>query len=236
MIFNQPNLICAFSNRYMGNMSLVYGDIRDSLDNRKIFLRKLGIDYHNLVCVQQVHGSKVRYIQESDKGKGALSYDSAIVDTDALITDERNLPLAIFTADCLAVFLYDPDRPAVGLIHTGWRSTKENITTKAVLLMQEIFNTKPDDLYVGFGSVIRDCCYQVGKEFSDCFTYGLKQRDGHYYLDLAGINKKQLLDSGVKPERIFDTNICTSCRNTEFFSYRKEGSGCGRIMSVIMLK
>jgi YfiH family protein len=236
VIFNQPNLICAFSNRVAGNMSLVYGDTRDSLENRKNFLRKLDIDYRDLVCAKQIHASNRRYAQEEDKGKGALSYDTAIADTDALITDKKNLSLAIFTADCLVIFLYDPKKPAVGLIHTGWRSTKADITPKTLFLMQEIFNTNPAALYVGFGPAIRDCCYQVGKDFSDYFTYGLEPRDGNYYLDLAGINKKQLLDAGVKPERIFDTQICTSCRNTEFFSYRKEGSNCGRAISVIMLR
>lgn len=229
------HLICTFSSRLFKNMSLFYGDTRDSLTNRRNFLNGLGIDYQDLVCAKQIHASCVRYVKEEDKGRGALAYDSAIADTDALITDKKNLPLAVFTADCLSIFLYDSKTPAIGLIHAGWRSTKEKITAKTIELMQEKFNTQTSDFYVGFGPAIRSCCYKVGKDLHD-FGDELIKRNNHYYLDLVKINKKQVLDLGVKENKIFDSQICTSCRNVEFFSYRKEGKISGRIMSVIMLK
>ena len=235
--FPDLDLLCAFTTRILGNMSLFYGDTENAVENRKNFLVSLGIDYQNLVCSKQVHGSVVRYIREIDSGKGALSYAHAISDTDALITDKKNVPLSIFTADCLSVFLYDSKTPGIGLVHAGWRSSKENATVKAVQLMQEKFNAKVEDLYVGFGPAIRGCCFEVGGEFTDFFTpeYLIK-RDGRYYLDLVGINKKQLLAQGLKDKNIFDSKICTSCRSEEFFSYRKEGIGCGRMISVMMLK
>jgi len=232
----ETNLVCAFSSRPFQNMSLFYGDTRESLSNRQNFLLSLGIDYRDMVCARQIHSSCVRYVKEEDKGRGALSYDTSIPDTDALVTDRENLPLAVFTADCLSIFLYDPLTPAIGLVHAGWRSTKENIAAKAVQLMQERFNSKPSSLYVGFGPAIRSCCYEVGADFRDLFSYGLIERNNRYYLDLAGINRKQALDSGVLKDNILDSAICTSCRNAEFFSYRKEGASCGRMMSVIMLK
>jgi len=235
--FPDLNLLCAFTTRISGNMSLSYGDTANTLENRKNFLVSLGIDYQNLVCAKQVHGSLARYIQEIDKGQGALSYDNAISDTDALITDKKNVPLSIFTADCLSVFLYDPKTPGIGLVHAGWRSSKENAAAKAVQLMQEKFNAKAEDLYAGFGPAIRDCCFEAEGEFADFFALEyLIKRDGRYYLDLAGINKKQLLAQGVKDKNIFDSKICTACRNEEFFSYRKEGIGCGRMMSIMMLR
>lgn len=235
MIFHHPDLICTFSRKPQ-NMSLAYGDTKDSLNNRKNFLSDLGIDYHHLVCARQVHGSHLRYIREDDKGKGAVSRDTALADTDALITDKRSLPLAIFTADCLPIFLYDPVRLSIGIIHAGWRSCKENIAKKTVQLMQEKFNTHPQDLSIGFGPAIRQCCYEVGEEFSHYFSDSLIKRNGRYYLDLADINKKQLLDLGVLKINIYDSKICTSCQNDEYFSFRKEGKNCGRMVSVIMLR
>lgn len=232
----QTLLISAFSDRVSGNMSLFYADTGASLNNRRDFLGSLGINYQDLVCAKQIHGSLIRYVNEEDKGKGALSYETAFVDTDAFVTDKRNLPLAVFTADCLSVFLYDPATPAIGLLHAGWRSSKEEITTKAVRLMQKEFNTKASNLFVGFGPAIRSCCYEVNKDFGDSFPYGLIKRNNLYYLDLVGINKQQLLGAGVKADNIFDPEICTSCRHDEFFSYRKGGKTCGRIISVIMLK
>lgn len=217
-------------------MSLFYGDTRYSLRNRKIFLSSLGIDYQNLICAQQVHGNKVKYIIEKDKGLGALTNDTSIPDTDALITDRRNIALAILTADCLPVFLYDAKRAAIGLAHAGWRGSKEAIVAQTLKLMESELNSHIEDIHVGFGPAIRKCCYEVGEEFKDLFPGHLIERGKHYYLDLPEANKRQVLDSGVREENIFDSGVCTSCRNDDFFSYRKEGNSCGRMMSVMMLR
>lgn len=230
------DLICAFSNRRLNNMSLSYGDTANSLKNRKLFLGQLGLELSDLVCAKQVHASKVMYAKEEDRGRGALYFEDSIEDTDAFITDKRNLPLAIFTADCLSIFLYDSKTPAVGLIHAGWRSTKENICAKTIISMREKFNTAPQDLYASFGPCIRSCCYEVGSDFKVIFPSGVAQKGGRLFLDLIAVNKQQLLSLGVREENMSDSEACTSCQNEEFFSYRKEGKGCGRMMSVMMLK
>jgi hypothetical protein len=238
--FNQDKfcgqLLCAFSSRKQKNMSLFYANIEDSLEHRRKFLSELGIDYGSLVCAQQIHGSNVAYVQEKDLGRGALTYASALEGTDALITDKKNIPLAIFTADCPSVFIYDPLTPAIGLLHAGWRSTRYEIIKNTIALMQEKFNSKAKQLCVMFAPAIRNCCYEVGKEFNDFFSFGLEHKNGRFYLDLVSLNHKQAQESGVLEENIFDCAMCTSCRNDEFFSYRKETKDCGRMMSVMMLK
>jgi YfiH family protein len=236
MVLNINGQISAFSPRSFQNMSLFYGDTSASLNNRKDFLNTIGIDYRDLVCAKQIHSSCISYVKEEDRGKGALFYEDAIADTDALVTDKRNLPLAVFTADCLSIFLYDPAAPAIGLVHAGWRSSRENITAKTVKFLQDKFNSKPSGLYVGFGPAIRDCCYEVGEDFNDSFLNNIIKRDNRYYLDLISLNKSQLLALGVRENNIFDSGVCTCCRNDESFSYRKEGKSCGRIISVLMLK
>ncbi|MFH1413335.1 MAG: peptidoglycan editing factor PgeF [Candidatus Omnitrophota bacterium] len=230
------DIICAFSSRGDGNMSLSYGDIKDSLNNRKRFLGALGIDYKDLVCAKQIHSDRIEYSKEGDQGKGALTFEDAIDGADGLISDRRNLPLAIFTADCLSVFLYDVKTPAVGVIHAGWRSSKEKISAKAVQSMQQRFGTRLGDLYAYCGPCIRNCCNEVGAEFKEYFGNDVISRDGRYYLDLASVNKKQLLGIGVKEENLLDSGFCTFCRNNEFFSYRREEDSSGRMISVIMLK
>ncbi len=217
-------------------MSLFYGDTEGALENRKNFLKEFAIDYRDLVCAKQVHASCARYVKEEDRGRGALVYDTSIADTDALITDKKNLPLAVFTADCLSVFLYDPLTPAIGLVHAGWRSTKENITAKTIKLMQQEFDAQIKNMHLGFGPAIRQCCYEVDADFKDFAPAEfLIKRNGHFYLNLIGLNKKQALDAGVKESNISDCGICTYCRDTEFFSYRKEKDISGRMMSVVML-
>lgn len=237
-IFNltDPRVAAAFSSRSHGNMSLSYGDTKYSLKNRKNFLDNLDIDYSDLVCAKQIHASNVKCVSGIDLGSGAFEYDNSIDVTDAFITDERNIPLAILTADCLSLFLFDPLIPAIGLVHAGWRSSKENITLKAIKLMQKQFNTKPSSLHVGFGPAIRSCCCEVTGDFRDFFPKDVSEIDGRFYLDLAKVNKGAALDSGVKETNISDPKICTACKNNEYFSFRKEGKSCGRFMSVIMLK
>jgi hypothetical protein len=234
--FPDTGLVCAFSDRGDGNMSLRYGNTENALNNRKNFLEGLGIDYKNLVCAKQIHSNQVRCATEEDMGKGALTYENAIADSDAFVSDKKNIPLAVFTADCPSIFLYDHETPAIGLVHAGWRSSKEHITVLAIQFMQERFHTRVKDLSVGFGPAIRECCYEVRDDFKKFFLVGLKERNTRYYLDLIRINKKQLLDLGVKETHIFDSGICTVCENQDFFSYRKEAKASGRMISVMMLK
>ena len=217
-------------------MSLCYGNTGDSLKNRQCFLRELEIDYRRLICANQIHGSTIALVCPEDAGKGALLQGAALTETDAFITRYKNLPLAVYTADCLPVFLYDPFTSSIGLVHAGWRGSKDNITGKAVQLMRKRFNADPENLLAGFGPAIRFCCYEVGKEFISLCADDIREEDGILYLDLAGINIKQLLAQGVRSRNICDPGICTVCQNDTYFSFRKEGSACGRIMSVIMLR
>lgn len=230
------DIILAFSNRSLDNMSLCYGDTVNSLKNREVFLGQLGLEYRDLVCAKQIHADRVAYVAEKDRGRGALSYETSVADTDAFVTDKKNVPLAIFTADCLSIFLHDVKNPAIGLIHAGWRSTKENISAKTITLMQERFSSRPQDLCVNFGPCIRSCCYEVGSDFKEIFPSGVAQRNDRYYLDLIAINKEQLLGLGVKKNNMSDSEVCTCCLNKEFFSYRREGQACGRMMSVAMMR
>lgn len=229
-------VIASFSNRRHQNMSLFYGDTASALDNRKKFLSGLGIDSQALICTQQVHGGNIRMVNEREKGCGALSYTKALLDSDALVTTKKNLPLAVFTADCLSLFLLDPCTPAIGLLHAGWRSSQERIAAKTVRRLQKEFGSQPKELRAAFGPALRSCCYEVEKEFQRYFPASVFEKDATYYFDLIHSNKKQLLASGMKEKNIFDSGICTSCQNKDYFSYRKEGRLCGRIISVMMLK
>ena len=217
-------------------MSFTYGNTRDTLIDREGFLSTAGIDYRAVVCAAQVHTSNVICAGEKDKGRGALSAHTAISDTDALVTNVRRLPLAVFTADCLPVFLYDPFQKVIAVVHAGWRGSKDKISVKALQLMCDRFNSSPENVLAGFGPALRSCCYEVGREFKNYFPEGIIERGAQMFCDLSGINKSQLLGSGVKEKNISDSGHCTSCKNFKYFSYRKEGDSAGRMISVIMLK
>lgn len=234
--FGLDSVTAAFSKRQDGNMSLCYGDISGSLENRKKFLDIIGIDYRGLICAKQAHGKNIEYVTEENKGRGALDYDTSFADTDGFITDKRGAPVAILTADCLSVFIYDPARPAIAILHAGWRGTEQNICAEGVRVMRERFGSQPQSLLAGFGPSIRSCCFEVEKDFKTNFPFGLVNRGGRIFMDIALVNLRQLVDSGVREENIFDPKICTVSDNENFFSFRKEAQGAGRLISVIMIK
>jgi len=235
VFFDRPDLVFAFSQKPF-NMSLSSVDPGKSLDNRRRFLQSLSIEHGSLVCGKQTHSANVRTVGLAEKGRGALEHLDALPDTDALITPCKGLPLSVFTADCLSIFLYSLAPAVMAVVHAGWKGTRQRIAAIAAKKMIDDFRVSPDKLNVAFGPCIRDCCYQVGAEFSKYFSSGLVKRGADYYLDLSGLNRRQLLESGIIPGNIYDSRICTSCRNTEFFSFRREGERAGRMMSVIMLK
>lgn len=234
--FGLKNVLAVFSRRQDGNMSLCSGDTRDALANREKFLSGIGIDYRDLICAKQEHGKNIEYITEANKGSGALEYDSSVAATDGFVTDEKNVPIAVLTADCLPIFVYDPKKPAIAILHAGWRSTEKNISGEGAMAMQERFGSAPEDLLVGFGPAIRSCCLEVEKDFKSNFPYGLINRDGCIFMDIALINRKQLLGCGVKDENISDPKLCTFSKNKDFFSFRKEAQAAGRMISVLMLR
>ncbi|MFA6384588.1 MAG: peptidoglycan editing factor PgeF [Candidatus Omnitrophota bacterium] len=230
------SIFLKYSSGQDGTMSFVHGSGSNVSENRRSFLEDSGVDAARLVCARQVHGDTVACVSDADAGRGADSPESAFADTDALITDRRRLALAIFTADCLPVFLYDPQKQVIGLAHAGWRGTKENIAGKTVQAMMKQYDCRPGDIYAGFGPAIRGCCYRVGDEFKDRFESGLAQKNGSLYLDLVKINTEQLLRREIKRVNIFDSSICTFCANDGYFSYRRQGLSSGRGMAVLMIR
>lgn len=233
--FLKSGVIAAFSNRRL-DLGFRVGTPQEIRNNRKAFLDSLSINCEELVCCQQPHGRNASVVSRHDTGRGVSDFETAVADSDALITNCRNLALAVFCADCLPIFLYAPGNNAVGIIHAGWQGTKEGVTKNTVELMRKNFNINVQDLLIGFGPAIRNCCYEVMDEFRDYFPSGIQERSGRLYLDLIAVNIAQLKSLGVKESQIVDTGLCTSCMNKEFFSYRREGSRAGRMMSVIMLR
>lgn len=199
---------------------------------RREALKKIDISWRRLVAPFQVHGDRVAVVDEHFCGHGALSRKTALVATDALITDKKNLPLSVLTADCLSVFLFDPKRRALAVVHAGWRGLKKKILTKTVRKMRRVFGTFGFELLVALGPAIRSCCYEVGEDFLKYFFRGFIRRDGRLFFDIPHQAAAELKECGVRHSRIFDSSLCTSCMSAQFFSYRQEGEHAGRGMSV----
>ncbi len=176
---------------------------------------------------KQVHGKDVIHV-------GSMSFLEKCPDADAFITNKPGIPIAIRTADCVPVFLYDPVKNAVGLAHAGWKGTQAQIAAKTAKTMQDKFGSKCYDLKVVLGPAIRSCCYEVGEEFIGYFPQDVKERDGRLYLDMVAANRRQLIEMGLKDENITDSGVCTCC-DKKYFSFRRDGEKAGRMISLMMI-
>lgn len=212
--------------------------------NRAQVCKALGINPEHLIAGKQVHGDGVEVVEKQDRGRGALSYDESLPDTDALVTGAPRVPLSSYYADCVPIFLLDPVRKVVALAHAGWKGTVLKIGQKTVKKMVGAFGTDPRDCLAGVGPSIGPCCYEVDERvmspfqesFSDFQELAVATSNGKWRLNLWEANRRTLLDAGLKAENIVTACMCTSCCNDGFFSYRAQGGMAGRMASLIMLK
>lgn len=194
---------------------------------------KLALQERHLVCPSQVHGNRVFVARDKHRGCGALSRSDVVSGTDAVITGAPHLPIGILTADCLSVFICDPERRLIALAHAGWRGVHQGLISCTLRKMREAFGAKPQHFLVALGPAIRPCCYEVGEDFLKFFPNSVNREGRKFYFDIAGEAFRELIAAGVVQERIHDSRICTSCMNNEFFSFRRQGEEAGRSMSVM---
>jgi YfiH family protein len=194
-------------------------------------------DFH-FIGAKQTHSTNVHVI-ENEMDIGWDSLNDAIENCDALITNRPKIMLTILTADCVPILLFDPIDNVVAAVHAGWKGTQGEILFKTVENMKQHFNCKPENILTGIGPSIGKCCYEVDWNVAEYFS-NIKNsylaKGEKYMLDLPFINKQQLLKAGLKEENIEMSNVCTSCENGTYFSYRKEGGCSGRFISIIGLK
>ena len=188
-----------------------------------------GVDIPQVFWRKQIHGDDILV------ALGGAGASKGCSDADAYITHEKNLPIALRTADCVPVFIFDPRLCVIGLAHAGWRGTYKSIAVKTVQKMQEKYASQLSDLKIVLGPSIRECCYQVGEEFRHYFPTYVQDREGFLYADVVSANRDQLLQAGVRQENIFDSGICTCC-NKNYFSFRRDGKKAGRMISLMMIK
>jgi hypothetical protein len=237
-------IVAAFTVRNLNTGLHTCDDPINILENRKRIFGELGLDPDSFTAAQQVHGDTVARVTQRERGRGARRYDDAIPATDALITDVPGVPIGVFTADCVPIFLYDPERSAVGIVHAGWRSSVLGIVAKAVAEMKKELGADPARTWAAFGPCIGPCCYEVGADvyerFSTRFDYGhslfRETGNGKWHLDLWLANRRQLIDSGIRDERIINPEICSVCNSHQYFSARRHGPRAGRTLSVIAIK
>ena len=173
--------------------------------------------FGNLATLRQVHSATCVL---------AAGSSGVLGEGDALLESTPGSVVAVKTADCLPILLVDERHRAVAAVHAGWRGTVAGISQCAVEAMRAQFGSLPGDLHAAIGPGIGQCCYEVGPEVAAEFG-----RQGRAHVDLAEANRRQLIDAGVTPERIYASNLCTMCRAEEFHSFRRDKEAAGRLFS-----
>ena len=217
----------AFTSRRNG-----FGDRANGSDDHAALARALNLD--NLATMRQVHGRDVRSIVKA----------VPTPECDAMVTDAPGLGLVVHSADCVPILMWAEKANAVSAVHAGWRGTLANVAAAAVAKVMGDKGTSAAELHVAIGPAIRACCFEVGDDVVNAFVDAGRNQDdisrpgprGRRHVDLVDDNRRQLIASGVRPERIYDSGRCTACENERFYSYRKEGKGVGRLMGVIAVK
>ncbi|MFH1691578.1 MAG: peptidoglycan editing factor PgeF [Candidatus Omnitrophota bacterium] len=215
--------------------NMIFEDDDGASDRFKAY-KDIKMNWSDMVCSSQVHGDGVFVVTVAHKGRGSLKRKTAIEATDALVTNNRRLPLGVLTADCLPILILGPHKTVIAMIHAGWRGVKDGIISKTIRLMTDRFNVQASHLLAVMGPSIRCCCYEVGREFCDYFPDFVIQRGQRTYFDLQAAAISQLTACGIGRNMVYDSFICTSCQNAEFFSYRREGLGAGRTMFAVEMR
>ncbi len=155
---------------------------------------------------------------------------------DALITDQPGLWLCVRTADCLPILIADSRARAVAAVHAGWRGTAGGIVTRTVAALNQRYGSRPSDLVAAIGPGIGGCCFEVGPEVARLFQNVLPERrdlDQKTRIDLAEVNRRQLLAAGVPEPAVSRSRRCTRCDAALFHSWRRDGPAAGRMITGI---
>ena len=193
------------------NIALHVGDDPAAVaKNRKLLFEKAGIE--DAVFMNQIHSCNIQYV------------DHICTPTcDGLITDRPNLPLAVMSADCYGVLLFDEQKGVIAALHAGRKGAMGGIVTKALEMMQNDFGAKRMQAVISPG--IGVCCYEVGEEI---LTSVNKRYIQGKHLNIKKMIVDQLREFGVE---YHDYGICTAC-SKNYYSYRREGV-TGRFASII---
>ena len=200
----QFGVFAGVSSRSLGNMK--------DLANFERRLRDAGLDPARWAGGQQVHGRRVVAVARPRLKEKPR--------TDGLITRSPGLTLRVFTADCVPVFLMDPVRRAIGLVHAGWRGVRAGIVSKAIKELGRCYQTRPADVHAAFGPHIGKCCFEVGPDVAGFFKE-IRGAVAGRRLDLSAVLRAQLIDAGVSGRHMTAAPGCTAC-DAIYFSYRRD--------------
>jgi len=185
------------------------------------------------VSTKQTHSNKVVNITKENINN--------IYEADGLVTNLTNVALIMKIADCQSIFLYDKEKRIIGNIHAGWKGTLNKIIDNAIDIFIKEYNSNPEDIIACINPSLLNCCSEFSMDeyelFNKEFTLFVNKKDNNKCtIDLTNINKYLMLQKGLKEENVYISDLCTSCNNNLFHSYRKDNHTKDRNISIICKK
>ncbi|MDH7604214.1 MAG: peptidoglycan editing factor PgeF [Melioribacter sp.] len=231
-----PEIIYGFSTKvglnrkepYYFNMSYSVGDKKEIVEkNRKEFFKELGLNSFSIAYQKQIHSDIVKIVDKP--GYTGIS--------DALITHVSGIGLAISSADCAAIFIYDPKNKIIAAVHSGWKGTHKKILEKTLHLMFEHFHSEPKNLFAYIAPSISQKNYEVKEDVASLFdSKYLKKINGRIFLDIKKANQDILLENGIPAEQIEISELCSFEEKDLLHSYRRDGKFSGRALGIIAMR
>lgn len=163
---------------------------------------------------RQVHGTRIVVHAALHEGLHAGGRPA-----DGHATSAAGVLLAVTVADCVPVYLVDPENRAVALLHAGWRGTAAGIVEAGVRTLARRFGTRPTDLRLHLGPAICGSCYEVGPEVFRAL--GLPEPPGPEPVDVRAVLTGQAHALGVHRGRVSASGACTLCGDGGYFSHRR---------------
>ena len=204
-------------------------------ENRNRALMALKCDPESVYDVWQVHGVNV-VVAESPRPP-----EAAPLQADTILTNNPGITLLMRFADCVPIFLYDPVRKAIGIVHAGWLGTVRGTAQMAIEGMQARYGSNPADILAGIGPSIGPDHYEIGPDvvaqvrqaFGKSALSLLKNQAGSIHFDLWSANRLVLEKAGVRQIEL--AGICTACYSEDWYSHRAEHGRTGRFGAIFAL-
>lgn len=212
------DLVHGFSTRLGGtstgemgtmNTSFHKGDDPEGVrENYRRLGASIGFDPANLVTTCQTHSLTIRQVTGADRGKGydrPRDYDQV----DGLMTNEADLVLAVYGADCIPALVFDPVRHAIGVCHSGWKGTVGNIAGQLVRAMEQAYGCNPKDMIAVLGPHISGPCYEVSQDVAAQFqsAYGLHTGNGSHPSDTCQDRERSQTGASKATENPFQAQL-----------------------------
>jgi len=223
-----PWLVAGMTRRYPGEQRPNFGLFTDLLARgaMRAWEGLLGqLRVRRAVHSKQVHGDRVT-AHDGASGPGRLLIAEA---GDGHATATPGVLLTVTVADCVPVFVVDPVRRAIALLHAGWRGGASGILERGFETLRDAYGSTPESCWIHLGTSICGACYEVGPEVVEAF--GLPPAPT---LDLRRVLTTRATSAGVRPERVGTDAGCTLCHQERHFSHR--GGDPGRQVAYLMIR